>query len=255
MIPTQCAALTRTAWVALGLVAFVPLARSGPPFATDDPEPADFRHWEFYLASQYEHGGDGAAGTLPHIELNYGAAPNLMLHAIVPMAFDAPAGGPREYGIGDIELGAKYRFVGETDDRPQIGVFPLVELPAGDSARGLGSGHTEVFLPVWLQKSFGPWTTYGGGGYWRNPGAGNRDWWFTGWLLQRQVRDNLAVGAEIFHETAQAVGGSSDTNANLGIVWDLDKTRHILASVGHTLQGPDGYQAYLAFQLTFGPGE
>lgn len=254
MIPTKSSAMLRRTRGAICLLALVPLVRAGPPFATDDPEPADYRHWEFYVASQYEHAGDGASGTLPHIELNYGAAPNLMLHLIVPMAFDAPAGAPRAYGLGDVELGAKYRFVGETDDRPQIGVFPLVELPAGDSARGLGGGHTQAFLPVWLQKSFGPWTTYGGAGYWLNPGAGNRNWWFTGWLVQRQLRPDLAIGAEVFHETSSADDSPSDTKANIGIVWDLDETRHILASVGHTLQGPDGYMAYLAFQLTFGPG-
>ena len=47
--------------------------------------------------------------------------------------------------------------------RPMIGVFPLVEAPTGDARRGLGAGHTREFLPLWLQKSFGGWTTYGGG--------------------------------------------------------------------------------------------
>jgi hypothetical protein len=65
------------------------------------------------------------------------------------------------------------------------------------------------------------------------------------------VLSNLAVGAEIFHETAQSVGGASDTRANIGIVWDLDETRHVLASAGPTIQGPSGYQAYLALQFTF----
>jgi len=231
------------------------LIRAGPPFVTDDPEPVDFQHWEVYLASQYAHGSEGAGGTLPQVEVNYGALPNLQLHVIAPLAFDAPAGASREWGYGDTELGAKYRFVEEADGRPQVAVFPLVELPTGDRARGLGSGHTQVFLPVWLQKGLGSWTTYGGAGYWINPGAGNRNWWFTGWLIQKQVRPNLTVGAEIFHETAKTAGGESDTKMNGGVIWDLDETRHILASAGPTIQGPAGYQAYLAFQLTFGPGK
>jgi hypothetical protein len=119
----------------------------------------------------------------------------------------------------------------------------------------LGSGHTQIFLPVWLQKSFGSWTTYGGAGYWINPGAGNRNWWFIGWLIQKQVRPGLTVGAEAFHETAQTDGGRSATKMNVGVIWDLDEERHVLASVGPTIQGPSGYQAYLAFQLTFGPGK
>lgn len=240
--------------LSIGAFVFVSaIAQAGPPFVTDDPEPVDYHHWEVYLASQYEHGDEGATGTLPHLELNYGALPNLQLHLIAPAAFDAPSGETRHYGYGDTELGAKYRFVDETDSHPQVGIFPLVELPTGSNARGLGAGHTQVFLPVWLQKTFGSWTTYGGAGYWINPGAGNRNWWFTGWLLQKKLSEDFTLGAEIFHETAQSGMGRSDTKANIGVIWDLDETRHILASVGPTIQGPSGYQAYVAFQLTFGP--
>ena len=239
----------------LGFLAAPTLTQAGPPFATDDPEPVELRHWEVYLGAQYEHGNDGAGGTLPHVEVNYGAAPNLQLHLIAPVAFDVPAGASRQFGYGDTEVGAKYRFLEEADGRPQVGVFPLVEIPTGDTSRGLGAGHTQVFLPVWLQKTLGTWTTYGGAGYWINPGAGNRNWWFMGWLIQKQVRPNLTVGAEIFHETAQTSGGGSATKANVGIIWDLDKKRHVLASVGPTIQGPSGYQAYLALQFTLGPSK
>ena len=63
-----------------------------------------------------------------------------------------------------------------------------------------------AFIPIWLQKDFGDWTTYGGGGYWINPGPGNRNYWFAGWLLQRQVTKQLALGAEVFHQTASMAG-------------------------------------------------
>jgi hypothetical protein len=245
--------MIRKALCSIGLLTAFTLARGGPPYVTDDPEPVEYQHWEVYLASQYQHGSDGASGTLPQVEVNYGVMPNLQLHLIAPEAWDAPSGAIRHFGYGDTELGAKYRFLEETAGRPQVGVFPLVELPTGDSARGLGSGHTQVFLPVWLQKTAGAWTTYGGTGYWINPGAGNRNWWFTGWLVQRQVLPSLAVGAEIFHESARSDGGESDTKMNVGLIWDLNDTCHILASIGPTIQGPTGYQAYLGFQLTFGP--
>ena len=239
-------------FVLVGLLA--PAAPAGPPFVTDDPEPVDFQHWEVYLASITAHGPDGATGTLPHVEVNYGVVPEVQLHMIAPLAFSgAEDGTRRQYGYGDTELGVKYRFVHETDSAPQIGVFPLVEVPTGDSSRGLGSGQTQVYLPVWLQKTWGKWTCYGGGGYWINPGAGNRDWWFTGILLQRQVAENLAIGAEVFHQTSQQVGARPQTNANLGFTWDLNETEHIMASAGPTLQGGPGYETYFAFQLTFGP--
>jgi hypothetical protein len=189
------------------------------------------------------------------VELNYGAVPNLQLHLIAPVAFNAPSQESRQLGYGDTELGIKYRFLQETARLPQVGVFPLIELPTGDAARDLGSGHTQVFFPLWLQKSSGPWTTYGGGGYWINPGAGNRNWWFVGWLVQRQLSSRLTLGAEIFHETANEVGGTSDTKFNVDTIFDFSPTYHLLLSAGHTIQGPSGFQAYIAFQATFGPGE
>jgi Putative MetA-pathway of phenol degradation len=226
---------------------------AGPPFTTDDPETVEYQHWEVYIASQVEHDKGGWSGTSPHIEVNYGALPNLQLHLIAPVSFTALSHGATNFGYGDTEVGAKYRFFEETDQLPQVGVFPLVEIPSGDRERGLGSGHAQVFLPLWLQKSFGPWTTYGGTGYWVNPGKDNRDWWFTGWLMQREITAALTLGAEVFHETPSEKTGGSDTKLNFGGIYNFNDNYHLLFSAGHTVQGPDGFQAYLAFQVTFGP--
>jgi hypothetical protein len=246
-------ALWRFAWVFLLAAGFSGQSIAGPPYVTDDPEPVEYQHWEVYFASLTDETPDGVTGTLPHLEVNYGVIPEVQLHVIVPDAFSSLRGEPRNFGLGDTELGVKFRFLKETDDHPQIGIFPLVELPTGDASHGLGNGHTQLFLPVWIQKSFGKLTSYGGGGYWITPGSGNKNSWFAGWQAQYQVTKTFAPGAEIYYRTAQIVGGPSSTQLNLGFVWDLNDTYHILGSVGPALGGPHGYQTYLAFQFTFGP--
>ncbi len=123
-------------------------AHAGPPFVTDDPEPVELYHWEVYVASLVAHDSGGWSGTAPHLEINYGAVPNLQLHLVAPLTFSAPKGASTQYGYGDTELGFKYRFIEETDHRPQIGIFPLIELPSGDSTRGLGNGKAQIFLPL-----------------------------------------------------------------------------------------------------------
>ena len=128
-------------------------------------------------------------------------------------------------------------------------------MPTGDRHRGLGSGQLRAFLPLWLQKSYGPWTTYGGGGYWINPGAGNHDWGFFGWQVQRQFFSNVNVGAEVFHTTVQAEGGEPETRFNIGLVLDVSDLQHVLLSAGRGLQGPNQFQGYVAYQLTFGWAE
>ena len=232
------------------LLALSSPAAAGPPFFTDDPEPVERGHWEFYLASQRLETGDGASGTAPHIEVNYGAAKNLQLHLVAPAAFSRPEGGALNYGYGDTELGAKYRFLRETPGRPQAGIFPLVELPTGDAARGLGGGKAQVFLPLWLQKSWGPWTSYAGAGYWINPGRGRKNWTYAGWLLQRDLSERLTLGGELFHRTPDAADGRRATGFTAGGQVNFTAERHLLFSAGRDLSGPNRLTAYLAFQLT-----
>jgi hypothetical protein len=230
-------------------------AFAGPPFITDDPEPVEWHRWEVYISSIYEHTKGGTSGTLPHIEVNNGIVPNVQLHIILPMAFSQATGGPLLYGLGDIELGVKYRFVQEGRRRPMIGIFPLLEVPTGDATRGLGSGHLQTFLPIWLQKSWGAWTTYGGGGYWINPGAGNHDYLYLGWLLQKDLNAHLTLGGEVYYNTSQAVGESDIMGFNLGGQYNFDDGHHLLFSFGRTFSGDTSFMSYIGFQWTFGPHE
>lgn len=226
-------------------------ARAGPPYVTDDPETVRYRHWEVYLAIQREVTPDGATGTAPHLEINFGATPNLQLHFIAPLAYARPDGGSTAYGPGDVEVGAKLRFVEEAEGIPMVGAFPLVELPAGSESRGLGAGHFRVFLPLWFQKSLGSWTTYGGGGYWVNPGTGNRNYWYVGWQAQRQLSKLATAGGEVFYTTADRVGGEGNLRFNVGLVLDLTEQDHLLLSAGRSIAGDTLFQGYLSYQLTF----
>jgi hypothetical protein len=235
------------------VLTLLPKAFAGPPYITDDPEPVEYQHWEVYLASIFAKQPDAWTSTAPHVEVNYGVVPDVQLHTILPMTLYAPADGASIYGYSDTELGVKYRFVPEGAWRPQIGIFPLLEVPTGSRDRNLGTGHLQTFLPLWLQKSEGKWTAYGGGGYWINPGSDNRNWWFTGIVIQRQVFRNLNPGVELFHGTSQQPAQSAQTGVNFGMVWDLSDLQHIMFSAGPAFGGPNQLQGYFAYQLTFGP--
>jgi len=228
---------------------------AGPPFRTDDPEPVEHNHGEFYLATQYEKNKDVTSGTAPLIELNYGIVSDVMLHLITPYAFNKPEGASTQHGYGDTEVGIKYRFMNAEDDHFMAGIFPLVELPTGDSDKGLGAGHTMFFVPLWLQKSWGPWQSYGGGGFWRNPGAGNKDYWFFGWQVQREISKTLTLGTELFSQTRTTEDGNSRTGYTLGAIVNVTDDHHLLFSTGRDLHGENRFSAYLAYQYTFGPHE
>jgi hypothetical protein len=232
--------------LALSSGPFAARAIAGPPYLTDDPEPVELRHWEVYAASQWSVTRGAANGTAPHVEVNYGALPGLQLHVIVPAALAVKSGEPTRYGLGDVELGVKYRFLDEGERRPQVGTFPLVELPTGSAARGLGFGTVQVFLPIWVQKSFGRWTTYGGGGVLL--ASGEHDG-VAGWLVQRGLWDNVTLGTEAFL-TVPLRGGSPEIRINLGLVVDFSTLQHLLLSGGPAVGPEAGGQGYCAYQLT-----
>ena len=241
----------------LGVLLLCPQeARAGPPFRTDDPVPVELGHWEIYTFSAATHAAGDTAGILSGIDANYGAAPDLQLHATFPAAFDKPDRGSMAVGYGDTEFGFKYRFLAEDEAgwRPQAAIYPAIDLPTGNAARNLGGGHTRVFLPVWLQKGFGPWTTFAGAGYLINPGIGNRDFWYFGWAVQRQITNNLAVGGELFHQTADTADGKYQTGFDLGIIYDLSEHYHLMFSAGQGVQNratTDAFSYYASIQFTF----
>jgi len=234
------------------LVPFPALA--GPPFLTDDPEPVEYKHWEIYLASlsAEQH---GVSMTAPHVEINYGVAPNFQLHLIAPMEYVKPSGQPSHYGYGDTELGVKWRFFNNEETKFMAGTFPFLEVPTGDESKGLGNGHPQVFLPLWLQKGWGPWLTYGGGGYWFNPGEGHKDFWYFGWLLQREINKYFTLGAEIFYQTPRQTDDEHHFGFNVGSIINITENHHILLSAGTDMVGPTSFYSYIAYQLTFGPEE
>jgi len=239
---------------------------AGPPFFTDDPVPVELGHWE---TNNYASGtvAKGAfAGVSPGVDANYGALANVQLHLLVPLALTQSNGANAQWGPGDVEIGAKYRFVAadEKDWWPQVAFYPFLDFPTGNAARGLGTGSTHLFLPIWLQKDFGKWSTYGGGGYWLNPGPGNRNFWYAGWVVQYQATATLSLGGEIFHQTSFSTGGPGSvgfpfgsrdaTGFNFGGIYDLNKTYHLLFSFGRGLENAPAsnlFSYYLALRVTY----
>jgi hypothetical protein len=226
-----------------------PSALAGPPFKTDDPEPVDYRHWEFYLASVQQFTREETDATAPHIEINYGVIPNMQLHIIAPLGYTRSGVGTH-YGYSDTEIGVKYRFVGESGNVPQIGVFPLIEFPTGSESKNLGAGKMQAALPLWLQKSWGKLTTYGGGGAWYNPGPDRKNWAFAGWEIQYECSDLLTLGSEFYYQTAESTDSDANTSFGFGGFVNLNEHHHLLFSIGHTLSGAAAVSGYLGYQLT-----
>ena len=240
-------------------------AWAGPPFQTDDPEPVDFRHYEFYQFGTLSSTPVETDPTGPALEFNWGVVPNVQLHAIfgwgeaIPSNSQvyAPAGvGPSAYGLVDTELGAKIRFIKQTKRRPEIGSFTMLELPTGSYAKGLGVGRVWYRLPVWVQKDWGEWTTYGGAGYQLVHQTGYNSFPYAGWLLQRNIGKKWTLGGEIFshaHEGLATPQTQASTLVDLGGYYYIKNPGlQILFAYGHSVYGQTENYAYLGLYQTWG---
>jgi hypothetical protein len=129
----------------------------------------------------------------------------------------------------------------------------MVELPTGSADRGLGNGRVWFRVPLWLQKSWGPWTTYGGGGEAFNSAPGQRNHAFGGWLLQRDLGPHLTLGGEIFTQGADAVDGRGFTAVNVGGGYHFNEGFSLLFSAGRSIRGGRHTLWYLALYWIGGP--
>ena len=224
-------------------------AVAGPPYQTDDPEPTELHHWEIYNFVDFDGRGgliDGAAG----LDLNYGAAKGLQLTATLPAAFAHAPGEKWRAGAGDLELGAKYRFIDDEETGWQAAVFPRVILPT--ATRDLGGRRTRLLLPLWVQKDFGKTSLFGGGGYEINPGPGNNDFWQAGLAVTHDLNDKLSLGAEAVWQSADTRGGDSSSGVDIGIIRKLGGPYSLLLAGGPSFAGGQtSYHGYAALALNF----
>jgi len=240
-------------------------AQAGPPFQTDDPTPVDLGHYEAYVFGTI----DGTPVELdpvgPAFEFNWGAIPNIQLHAILPLGsvtplnspVYAPSGtGPSAYGLTDMELGFKYGFIKQTKHRPQIGSFTMFEIPTGNYDKGLGVGHVWYKLPIWVEKEFGPWSLVGGVGYAVVPQKDYRNYLYGGYLVKREINKRLELSVEVFSHAREGTAAAQTESSTLidagGYYHFKSPGLQLLFAYGHSVAGQTENYGYLGLYKTWG---
>ncbi len=231
------------------LLLYSQLNYAGPPFNTDDPETVDYKHWEYYISSINTFHPGAWAGTSPHFEVNYGLIPDVQLHLILPINYDYFKNSGTKFGYAVTEFGIKYRFVNETQNIPQIGTFPIVEIPTIKNIE-FSNGKTQVYIPIWFQKSWNKLTSYGGIGYWINPGKSNKNWIFTGWEVQYDFSKIFTFGGEVYYRSANTLNNKSSVGFNLGGFTNFSDKFHFIYSIGHSITKENYLNLYVGLLWT-----
>lgn len=228
---------------------------AGPPFLTDDPVPVGYETSEVYIFSTFDKTKNEKEIVIPAVEYNYGVLPEVQLHVVIPFIRASEDEEPTETGMGDIELGVKYRFIQESDYIPQVAIFPMVILDTGDEDKRLGNGKTWYRLPVWMQKSWGEWTSFWGGGYVLNDAPDKKDYSFGGWQVQKDINEKWTLGGEVFAKGKDSEEEQGTTILNFGGFYKLDHDLELLFSAGHSINGKSHAIGYLGLLWEFGGHE
>lgn len=240
-------------------------AQAGPPFQTDDPTPVDYGHYEFYIFGTVDGTPAELDPTGPAFEFNWGAVPTVQLHAILPFGaimpsnnpIYAPAGtGPSAFGLTDAELGLKWGFIKQTEHRPQIGTFTMLELPTGNSDKGLGVGRAWYKLPLWIEKEFGPWSLVGGAGYTLIHQTQFRGYPYCGFLVKRELGKKLELSIESFSHAREGFATAQTQASSMidagGYYHFKSPGLQLLFAYGHSIAGQTENYGYLGLYKTWG---
>jgi hypothetical protein len=233
------------------LLGIITRAMAGPPYLSDDPEPTDYKHFEIYTFSNGTAARDGTNGEAG-VDFNYGGAPNLQLTGTLPVAYNFGISSPALGGLGNIELAAKYRFLTQESFGLDVAIFPRVFLPS--VSRNVGEQHASFLLPVWLEKDWGQWSAFGGGGCEISRGGDSQDFCLMGMVITRQIIPDLQLGLEVFHQTPDTRGGEATTSVGVGARYDLNEHFHLLGYLGRGIQNvdeTDRYNWYASILFTF----
>lgn len=261
----MCHWIRFAALLVISLALGATLHAQGPPYQTDDPVPVDYQHYEFYVFGAADGTPVEVDSAGPAFEFNWGALPRLQIHAVLPWGSIHPSNNsgesePSAFGLIDMELGAKVAFIKETPHFPQVGTFPMFEIPTGNYDRGLGIGKVYYKIPLWLQKNSGKWLFDGGVGYEVVPQTDYKNFAYTGWLVKRELSKRLELGAEVF-----AHGGEGDAAPQTGASALIDvggyyhfknhPGEQLLFCYGHSIAGQTENYAYLGMYWTWGKSD
>ena len=207
--------------------------------------------WEFVFSHNIEKTSDQFLMAVPLFDLNYSFTDNLQLNfAYVPILSVDATDEPTHWGVGDLGISCKYRFLEQDDWGFMASVTPAVLIPTGNEELGLGDGRVELFLPLELGRRFFDdklflWAEVGLFVVPEDTRGNSFQWGVAGeWEVSEKVSLLAEVGGFAFSNVAniafESLGNDqlSDSDHlfyNVGVWYIINDNVSFLASAGSTI--------------------
>jgi hypothetical protein len=215
-------------------------AQAGPPLITDDPGTPGDGKWEINVAFTTERSHDRTVFEAPLLDINYGVGERTQLKYEVPLlVLDERGRGPRA-DLGDSSLGVKYRFLDQEQAGVDVSVYPQVSInsPTRSVQRGFVDRGTNVFLPVEVARSFGPWEIGAEVGYEVIQHGENQ--WAYGVAAGYAFNNDFELLGEIHGERGNDFRHGEEVVFNLGTRWKVHEGMTLLFAAGRSLRDGAG---------------
>lgn len=249
------------------------IAWAGPPLVTDDPETPGKHGWEVNISHNIEKVRDEFLMAVPLFDFNYGVRDNDQLKIEFPILSVDPTDERNRWGVGDLLIGYKYRFLDEDRAGWQLSAYPQLLIPTGDDKRGLGDGRTILQIPAQIGKHFldERLFVYAEFGYHLVFDDSDFNSWEYGIAAAWQVTKKFVVMAEIhgaFFPRCPGNGGqltvaeheeADDVFFNIGMKCSINDNIAFIGSAGRSFQdsirGTPELLTFVGLQITWGGGE
>jgi hypothetical protein len=228
------------------------LAQGGPPFYTNDPGTPGNLNWEInlgYMPFFYSH---QSVSHTPDLDINFGVGDRIQLtYENAWLRVQNPSSAT-EFGLGQSNLGVKWRFYDAGESGLNISVFPQLFVNNPDDAvrRGITPASDTFLLPFEFTKTFGPvGVNYEIGYQFVHKGA---DGWLTGLVIGHDFTSSLEGDVEFY---SQGTFHPSENQPTIGVGarYKIHRPVILLVMVGRSLESTAPNQSYFVgyFGLQF----
>jgi len=237
-----------------GIAIFFGHAAAGPPLITDDPDTPGDGRWEVNLALTLEQNRDERTFEAPLLDINYGFGERTQLKFEVPrIVLDERDNGTKS-GLGNSEIGVKYRFLDEDRHGLAMSFYPQLEFnnPTSSDERGLVDKGIRFKLPFQVARSVGPFESYVELGY--EITETGEDEWLYGIAMGYPVDDRLELLAEVAGTAVRDLD-HDELVFNIGAKVDINNNLNLLLSGGRSFResssGEPELLGYFGLQLLY----
>jgi len=218
-------------------------AQGGPPYYTNDPGTPGNKQWEINLGYMPFLYDTQSITHTPDVDINFGLGNRIQLtFENAWLRVDNPLGNP-QYGLGQDQLGFKWRFYDNEKSGFAMSVFPQVSLNNPDSSvrRGITPRGASLILPVEFSKKIGPIDLNWEVGY--NAVHLGSDGYLAGLVVGHEFTTNFEMDAE-FYSVGQFHPAVNSDTFGIGARYKIHPPFILLLMAGRSVEAARNGQPY-----------